>query len=231
VPLRAQRACTTVREDGAMARLILVRHGQTRSNVQGLLDTAAPGPGLTDLGREQAAALVEALAAEPVDRIVASPLARTVETATPLASARGLPLQQDAGLREVLAGDLEGLSDRESHLAYLGAVIAWAEGDLAAPIPGRLESGEGFLARYDRAVAAALDGVGTAVCVSHGAAIRAWAGSRAVNADGAFVAEHGLPNTGVVILERDGDRPWRVDAWLGRRMTDPEQDPTGAPLS
>jgi broad specificity phosphatase PhoE len=213
-----------------MARLILVRHGQTRSNVQGLLDTAFPGPGLTDLGREQAAALIGVLAEERIDRIVASPLARTVETATPLATARGLPLGEDGGLREILAGDLEMLADHASHMTYLGTVFAWADGDLAAEMPGRPETGEAFLARYDGAVEAALDGVGTAVCVSHGAAIRAWACSRAVNVDGGYGAEHGLPNTGVVILERDGRGPWRVDAWLGRRMAPTESDPTGSPL-
>jgi broad specificity phosphatase PhoE len=213
-----------------MARLILVRHGQTRSNVQGLLDTGAPGPGLTDLGRRQAAALVDVLAEERIDRIVASPLQRTVETAAPLAQERGLPLLQDAGLREILAGDLEMLADHASHMAYLGTVFAWAGGDLEAEMPGRPESGAAFLDRYDRAVAGALDGVDVAVCVSHGAAIRAWAVARAGNVDAAFGADHGLPNTGVVVLDRDGDGPWRVDAWLGQRIPRGASDPTGAPL-
>lgn len=44
-------------------RLLLVRHGETPSNVDRLLDTAVPGPGLTRLGERQAAALPEALAA------------------------------------------------------------------------------------------------------------------------------------------------------------------------
>ena len=214
-----------------MARLILVRHGQTRSNVHGLLDTAAPGPGLTDLGRQQAVALVDALAGERIDRIVASPLQRTVETATPLAEARGLPLLQDGGLREVLAGDLEMLADRDSHLAYLGTVFAWGSGDLDATMPGQPETGASFFERYDRAVEAALEGAEAVVCVSHGAAIRTWAASRAVNADGDFGAEHGLPNTGVVVLERDGDGPWRMDAWLGRRLPSADADPTGAPIA
>lgn len=213
-----------------MARLILVRHGQTRSNVHGLLDTAAPGPGLTDLGREQAAALVDVLAEERIDRIVASPLTRTVETATPLAAARGLPLLQDGGLREILAGDLEMRADRDSHLAYLGTVFSWASGDLAAAMPGRPETGASFFERYDRAVETALQDAEAVVCVSHGAAIRTWAAARAVNADGDFGAEHGLPNTGVVVLERDGDGPWRMDAWLGRRLPSADEDPTGAPL-
>jgi broad specificity phosphatase PhoE len=213
-----------------MPRLILVRHGQTRSNVHGLLDTEAPGPGLTDLGREQAAALVEVLAGERIDRIVASPLTRTVETATPLAEQRGLPLGRDVGLREILAGDLEMRGDHASHLAYLGAVFAWATGDLDAEMPGRPETGPEFFARYDAAVEAALEGVETAVCVSHGAAIRTWAGSRAVNVDREFGAEHGLPNTGVVTLDRAADGSWRVDTWTDFRFAAPEDDPTGSPV-
>ena len=35
-------------------RLILIRHGQTHSNVAHALDTTVPGADLTDLGREQA---------------------------------------------------------------------------------------------------------------------------------------------------------------------------------
>jgi len=42
-------------------RLILIRHGQTVSNVGGLLDTAHPGADLTPLGRQQAGSLVTTL--------------------------------------------------------------------------------------------------------------------------------------------------------------------------
>lgn len=213
-----------------MTRLILVRHGRTRSNVQGLLDTAAPGPGLDDLGREQAEALIGALAEERIDRIVASPLRRTVATATPLAAARGLPLGRDAGLREVMAGDLEMRGDREAQLAYLAVVTAWVRGDLGAKMPGGEETGAQFLDRFDRAVETSVDGVDTAMCVSHGAAIRTWAAARAVNAVGDFGSVQGLPNAGVVLLDRDRG-PWRVTAWLEQRFpAPPAEDPTGAPL-
>ena len=50
-----------------LMRLMLIRHGQTPSNVLGLLDTAIPGPGLTDLGREQAAACRRTLDGQRVD--------------------------------------------------------------------------------------------------------------------------------------------------------------------
>jgi broad specificity phosphatase PhoE len=55
-------------------RLLLVRHGQTPSNVRSLLDTAVPGPGLTELGERQAAAPPEALAGEDIDALYASTL-------------------------------------------------------------------------------------------------------------------------------------------------------------
>lgn len=32
-------------------RLLLIRHGETPTNVGYLLDTAVPGPGLTEIGR------------------------------------------------------------------------------------------------------------------------------------------------------------------------------------
>ncbi len=58
-------------------RLILIRHGQTPSNVAFLLDTAVPGPGLTDLGEKQAAALPHTLADVDIDLLYVSTLTRT----------------------------------------------------------------------------------------------------------------------------------------------------------
>lgn len=108
-------------------------------------------------------------------------------------------------------------------------MLAWATGDLAATVPGAPETGETFFERFDRAIAAALDGADSVLCVSHGAAIRAWASARAVNVPDDFGAEHGLPNTGVVILDRvEGD--WLVDRWTDRRIPAAESDPTGAAL-
>ncbi len=196
--------------------------------MHGLLDTAAPGADLTAIGREQAVGVISVLAGERIDRVVASPLARTVQTATPIAEERGLDLGIHAGLREVLAGELELRADREAHQTYLRTVFAWASGDLSATMPGRPETGTGFFERYDAAVEAALDGVETALCVSHGAAIRTWSAARGVNVDGGFGAEHGLPNTGVVILDRDGTGSWRVDTWTDRRFPAPDSDPTGS---
>lgn len=71
-------------------RLLLIRYGQTPSNVAGLLDTRIPGPGLTDLGRRQAEALPALLAEEGIGALLVSTMRRTHESAAPLAAA--LPL-------------------------------------------------------------------------------------------------------------------------------------------
>src|SRR3954467_15074485 len=92
-------------------RLLLVRHGQTPSNVAFLLDTAVPGPGLTALGERQAAALPQALAGEDVEAVYASTLIRAQATAAPLAAARGLEVLVRDGIRELSAGDARRLRD------------------------------------------------------------------------------------------------------------------------
>ncbi|TRW45967.1 histidine phosphatase family protein [Georgenia yuyongxinii] len=199
-------------------RLILVRHGQTSSNVGGLLDTGAPGADLTDLGRRQAAALPAALAEEPVEAVWASTLVRTQQTAAPLADARGLDVVVRDGIREVTAGDLEMRGDHASVRAYLEGIFAWHDGGLDARIPGG-ESGAEFFGRYDDVVAeVAATGAATAVLVSHGAAIRAWTAARTDNVPVDFVAANPLGNTGVVVLDGGPAQGWTALTWEGRAV-------------
>ncbi|MGW0883943.1 histidine phosphatase family protein [Streptomyces sp. NPDC002671] len=213
-------------------RLLLVRHAQTPSNVDQLLDTAVPGPGLTPLGQAQAAALPEALADEDIEALYVSTLLRTQLTAAPLAAARGLDMIVRAGIRELSAGDLEMLpGDSPLGRTYLRTVFAWAAGDTTLRIPGG-ESGEEALARYDAVVAeAAASGARTVAMVSHGAAIRMWTAARAGNVDVAFAAAHSLENTGVVILEGSPSDGWKALSWAGATVEPAgEGGPAGEPL-
>ena len=218
-------------------RLLLIRHGQTPGNVLGQLDTAHPGPGLTELGTRQAAALARVLENEQIDFLYASTLTRTQLTARPLSSRRGLGIEVLEGLREIEAGALEKLTDHESHLRYLDTVFAWADGELGRRMPAGPDGHE-FFERYDdsitRIAAAASDtDTATAAVVSHGAAIRAWAGRRAGNIDAAFAAGHVLANTGIVALDGDPEAGWHLVHWDGSpvgglALADPTaEDPTG----
>ncbi|MFE9611069.1 histidine phosphatase family protein [Streptomyces sp. NPDC006012] len=212
-------------------RLLLVRHGQTPSNVEGLLDTTVPGAGLTPLGQRQAAALPMALADEDIEAVYVSTLVRTQLTAAPLAAARGLDVRIRDGLRELAAGDLEMLpGDTEPGLAYMRTVFAWAGGDTALRMPGA-ETGAEALARFDAVVEEAADAAtGTVVLVSHGAAIRMWTAARAHNVDVPFVADHPLENTAVVVLEGSPADGWKVLSWEGAALAPAgASGPTGEP--
>lgn len=203
-------------------RLLLIRHGQTSSNVGQHLDTAEPGADLTPLGRKQAAAIPAALEGEQIDLIVVSNLVRTQQTAAPLAEARGLTPLIRPGVREVIAGDYEMLNDAKSIQGYLTTIFGWGT-DLEGRMPGS-ESGSEVLARYDEVVAEAAEivGDGTAVIFSHGAVIRAWAASRAEGIDFEYAKTHWLPNTGLIALEGEPGS-WRVTEWgdtaVGERTT------------
>jgi probable phosphoglycerate mutase len=214
-------------------RLYLIRHGQTPDNVRGELGTTVPGPGLTDLGLEQAAALPDALASAGIGALSTSTMLRTQLTAAPLAASLGLVPTVRDGLREVEAGELELRSDQEAVSTYLGTVLRWVDGDLDARVPGA-EDGHAFFARFDGAVdEVCAGGLDVAAVVSHGAAIRGWAGRRASNVDAAFVRAHQLANTGVVVLEGAPGEGWAIVEWAdepvgGALLADPSaSDPTG----
>lgn len=191
-------------------RLFLVRHGQTPSNLLRALDTGRPGPGLTELGQEQARTLVERLSEERLDAVYASPLLRAQLTAGPLAQARNLTATVLEGLEEIGAGVLEMLNDDDSCASYGRTVIEWGLGNADSRIDGA-EDSAAFFARFDAAVEgmARTHGPDSAVlAVSHGAAIRCWTAAR-VNHDGAFDVRLPLANTGIIMLD-GAPGSWRL---------------------
>jgi probable phosphoglycerate mutase len=217
-------------------RLLLLRHGQTHSNVIGALDTAVPGAPLNELGLRQAAAVPGALVGQEIDAISASTIVRTQQTAEPLAADRGITVAIRDGLREISAGSLEMLSDHESQGVYTATAFAWAKGDLELRMPGG-ESGHEFFQRYDAAIRDVLDSrAKVVVAVSHGAAIRTWVAARCDNTDGGFAGTHQLDNTGVAVLEGDRVHDWHLVEWQstplgGTGLADARAvDPTGEAL-
>ncbi|MFI2486962.1 histidine phosphatase family protein [Promicromonospora kroppenstedtii] len=217
-------------------RLLLLRHGQTPSNVKGLLDTAVPGPGLTLLGEKQAAAVPGALRDREIGAIAVSSMIRTSFTAAPLAKDRGIEPVKLPGLREIEAGDLEMADSHEAHLRYLDTLFAWARGDVSRAMPGAPD-GRAFLQRYDDAIAQlAAQGADSVVAVSHGAAIRAWAAARVGGVDVDHAERTPLANTGTVEVEGDPESGWRLVSWVAEPVGGAElaplvaDDPTGEPV-
>ena len=239
-----------------LMRLLLIRHGQTPSNVLGLLDTAIPGPGLTDLGHAQAAALPETLADDRIDAIYASAQPRAQLTAQPLAARRGLPINIREGLCEVSAGDLEMRGDEDSIRTYQRTIRLWMAGRLDERMPNG-PAGSEVVARFDAVVSEVVDGLrrdvgddGAAVLFAHGAMLRVWAtvrGTDLATVDDTMGRTHTLHNTGMIVLDSTANGGWEVVSWAGQALggaqlddgvedgpaggVDPRVDPTGSDVT
>lgn len=217
-------------------RLLLIRHGQTPENVLGQLGTWRPGPGLTELGQQQAAAVPDALRGQPVDAVLASRLVRTEQTAQPLAAERGLEIGIREGLHEIEAGELELRSDPDAVRTYMETVFSWVMGGMETRMPGAGDGHE-FFGRFDEDIDAIARGTsGTAAVFSHGAAIRVWTAARAGNIPPEFAADNRLENTGVVELTGSPGN-WTLVSWAGvpvggASLADEDaEDPHGETLS
>jgi probable phosphoglycerate mutase len=163
---------------GAGPVLWLVRHGESTWNIRGLAQGHCDQARLTPRGVRQAWDVASQLHDRPIRALYASDLRRALETAAPLATAFGLPVTCDAGLRERSLGVLEGtasaaISPADSGLSANRVIDAdaWPEG------------GESLRDFYRR-VAAFTDGLmallrtadtrqaGDVVVVAHGGTLR-----------------------------------------------------------
>lgn len=199
-------------------RLYLIRHAQSEANVRKILDTALPGPPLTELGGQQARALVDELGARPIAAVYASHATRAQQTAGPLADALSTKVRILDGVHEVDVGDLEGRGDHEAIEMYGKVTRQWLDGHLDVALPGG-ETGHDVRERYVGAVEGLRRrhaGSDAAVAlVSHGGAIRLGAEWLAPNVT-ADVADTGLlPNTAIVTLDAHPDGGWRCAEWAG----------------
>ena len=84
---------------GQTTTVHVMRHGEV-FNPDGILYGRLPGFRLSDRGRAQAEAVADSLAGNDIVLVVASPLQRAQETATPIAARHDLELQTDPDLIE-----------------------------------------------------------------------------------------------------------------------------------
>lgn len=135
-----------------MATLILVRHGRSTANTEGVLAGWTPGVRLDEQGAAQAAALPARLAAVPLAAVVSSPLERCRETLAPLLAARPeLAAETDERIGECLYGEWSGRKLKELAEEPLMEVVQHHPS--AVSFPG----GESMRAMQARAVDAVRD--------------------------------------------------------------------------
>jgi len=148
----------------------VARHGETDWNREGRYQGQLEST-LTELGRRQAAALASALRASGARRVVASPLARCLDTARPIAAALGVELETDARLLEIAHGTWEGRLRGDIEREDPAQMRAWTN----EPASVRFDGGESLddVAARWQAFAAAISGNdGDVVVVTHDVLVR-----------------------------------------------------------
>ncbi|HEY3501297.1 MAG TPA: histidine phosphatase family protein [Actinocatenispora sp.] len=162
-----------------MATLVLLRHGRTTANAEGVLAGWTPGVGLDDTGRAQAAAVAARLRPLPWRTVVTSPLQRCRETLDAVLgeSGDGLTPVVDDRLGECRYGDWEGRPLKQLAKEPMWKVVQ--SHPSAAVFPG----GEPLAATAARAVSAVREWDGRIgaehgpdalwLAVSHGDVIKA----------------------------------------------------------
>jgi len=130
-----------------MPTLFLIRHGENDYLKKNILPGRIPGVHLNDEGRQQAEALAAALKALPIAAIYSSPLERAIETASPLAQAKGLEIQIEPGLSDTDVGEWAGGSWKALEQSQAWKAIQ------QTPSQFRFPGGESFAENQERAVA------------------------------------------------------------------------------
>jgi broad specificity phosphatase PhoE len=153
-----------------MSVLVLVRHGETDANRDGLLLGRADPP-LNTRGREQVARLAAWLGAGTAPlAVLTSPLRRARETASAIAATWGVEVAVEERLVEVDYGDLDGV-----RLGTLSAdvVSRWRTDPHFAPVGGESLAGvRARVAAFAQEVFASLAD-GPVIAVSHVSPIKA----------------------------------------------------------
>src|SRR5881275_1581398 len=129
----------------AVTRVFTVRHGATVLSAEDRF-AGATDVALSDEGREQTRRLADRLSHEKIMAIYASPLGRTVETASILAAQHKLEVQTRDGFREINHGRWEQMTRREVEEKFPEEAAEWEKDPYTfAPLGG--ESGLAVTAR------------------------------------------------------------------------------------
>jgi glucosyl-3-phosphoglycerate phosphatase len=194
--------------------LIIWRHGETDHNAsgiwQGQLDTA-----LSETGRQQARTAAAVLAAYSPSLIVSSDLERAADTALALGSKLGLQVRYDERLREIHAGQWQGMTAGDVAEQFPDAQEALAAGeDIQRGVDGEslAQVAERTRAAVDELLADVAPG-GCAVIATHGVSGRALVASLVgLDQQEAWQSIAGLHNCHWAQV-REYSTGWRIVAW------------------
>lgn len=172
-----------------------LRHGETDWNAQNLSQGDIDIP-LNANGRAQALKAADLMRGHEIRTIVSSNLSRAVDTAAAVSAVTGVPVETDAGLREVKFGEQEGKPMGDWYDDWIAGTYT-PEG--AEPFAVLRE-------RVTQALNRALEKPAPVLVVAHGALFRA------VRAAMGLVPNVRTPNAVPILCEppKEADQPWTL---------------------
>lgn len=199
------------------ATLVLVRHGESRWNADGVLQGQQCN-GLSELGLAQAQAVADHAGKAHADAalIARSDIERVAQTSAPAEERLGLPVTVDARLREVDLGEWSGLPRAEVLVAHREALLGWLRcedvrpggGETLTEMRTRVWAGVGELGA--RVLA---EGGGTALVFTHGGPIRTAVAAVMGLDPGAERHLQPVRNGSLSLIRLDPDGAWRLIAY------------------
>jgi broad specificity phosphatase PhoE len=114
----------------------LVRHGETVWNQQRRIQGGGSDIELSEVGRKQAESLGLWLKGMEMNAIYSSPLKRALDTAQAIAGHHHLAVQVEPDLREIEAGELEGVAIAEFGASLSQFLLRWRQGQGSEKMPG-----------------------------------------------------------------------------------------------
>ncbi len=131
-----------------MAKIYLVRHGESVANTKGIYQGQTYNTPLSVMGKKQAEALAEYFADKDIGKILTSPLIRTKETAQKVASLKHLRVFIAPEIIETNHGQWEGLEKQVILEKWPNIYQLW----LTKPSEVKFPEGETFLETRKRII-------------------------------------------------------------------------------
>jgi broad specificity phosphatase PhoE len=195
-------------------RVILLRHGRTAYNAEARFQGQLDVP-LDEVGLGQAKRVADTLASEltgPV-RVLSSDLSRAAQTAEVVAARLGTEVTLEPRLREIYAGQWQGMLREEIVAGWPENYAAWRRGDVDVRIGGGESRADAGL-RAAAAITEAAESIddGTLICVSHGGSLRSAIFLLLGTPSFPWNALEGLRNAHWAELQQT-NRGWRLSVW------------------
>jgi len=161
-----------------MAKLILLRHGESQWNLENRFTGWVDVP-LSPKGEQEARAAGEKLKAFRFDRAYTSVLKRAIDTLRIVLEITGqtnVPTEQDQALNERMYGDLQGLNKAETAQKYGEQQVKIWRRSYDVPPPGGeslKDTAERVLPYYERRIRPEILAGKTIIVAAHGNSLRA----------------------------------------------------------